>query len=160
YGAAASLDAIRASARDIAAILVEPVQSSHPALQPRAFLHELSDLARVIGAALVFDETITGFRLALGGAQEWFGVRADLAIYGKVLGGGLPIGVVAGRAAYMDGVDGGAWTYADTSFPSANQTFLAGTFAKHPLAMAAADATLQHLIEAGPSLHAQLNART
>ena len=89
---------LRAHAHEIAAVLVEPVQSRRPELQPRGFLHELRAITSESGTALIFDEVVTGFRFHPGGAQAWFGVKADLATYGKVVGGGLPIGVVAGAA--------------------------------------------------------------
>src|SRR4030095_13171413 len=108
----------------------------------------------------VFDEVVTGFCVHPGGAQAWFDVRADLATYGKVLGGGLPIGVVAGRREYMDALDGGGWTYGDASVPEVGVTFFAGTFVRHPLALAAARAVLGHLEKEGPSLQRDLNART
>jgi amino acid adenylation domain-containing protein len=154
-----SLETIAALAGDIAAVLVEPVQSRHPALQPREFLHELRALTQRHGIALIFDEIISGFRCHLGGAQAFFGVRADLATYGKVIGGGLPIGALAGRAEFMDAFDGGAWNYGDDSFPGAAVTFFAGTFVRHPLALAAARAVLTHLKESGPTLQQTLAAR-
>jgi amino acid adenylation domain-containing protein len=154
-----SLEIIAAQAGDIAAVLVEPVQSRHPALQPREFLHALRALTERHGIALIFDEIIAGFRCHPGGAQAFFGVRADLSTYGKVLGGGLPIGALAGRAEYMDAFDGGAWSYGDESFPGAAVTFFAGTFVRHPLALAAARAVLKHLKENGPALQETLAQR-
>jgi glutamate-1-semialdehyde aminotransferase len=136
------------------------VQSRHPDLQPREFLHEVRRLTEAAGCALVFDEVITGFRLGPGGAQAWFDVRADLATYGKVIGGGLPIGVIAGQGRFMDGLDGGCWTYGDASIPEAGVTYFAGTFVRHPLALAAAHAVLSHLEQAGQALYDELNART
>ncbi len=112
------------------------------------------------GTALVFDEVVTGFRSHPGGAQALFGVRADLATYGKVIGGGLPIGLVAGRREYMDALDGGAWQYGDDSIPEVGVTFFAGTFVRHPLALAAARAVLDQLEEQGPELQRDLNLRT
>jgi amino acid adenylation domain-containing protein len=159
YGTAEALEALRAHAADLAAVLVEPVQSRDPEHQPRAFLHELRSLTRRSGAALVFDEMISGFRLGVTGAQGWYGVQADLATYGKVVGGGFPIGVVAGSRGWMDAIDGGAWSYGDDSYPAAAQTFFAGTFCKHPVAMAAACAVLRHLREQGPALYEALHAR-
>jgi len=103
---------------------------------------------------------ITGFRIHPGGAQAWFDVRADLVTYGKIVGGGMPIGVIAGKAAFLDAVDGGMWNFGDESYPKANQTFFAGTFSKHPLAMAAARAVLGHLKQSGPQLQQRLNERT
>ena len=109
---------------------------------------------------LIFDEVITGFRSHLGGAQALFGVRADLASYGKVIGGGLPVGVIAGTRQYMDALDGGPWQYGDDSAPTVGVTYFAGTFVRHPLALAACKASLDHLKEAGPALQTQLNVHT
>jgi glutamate-1-semialdehyde aminotransferase len=159
YGAPESLRAIEAMGTTVAAVLVEPVQSRRPDLQPQAFLQALRKLTADAQSALVFDEVVTGFRCHSGGAQALFGIRADLATYGKVLGGGMPIGVVAGTARFMDALDGGAWRYGDNSAPEVGVTFFAGTFVRHPLALAAARAVLTHLRESGPQLQQQLNAR-
>jgi len=159
YGSEKSLELIRAHASEIAAVLVEPMQSRHPEVQPRAFLHELRRITAEAGTALIFDEVVTGFRVAQGGAQEYYGIRADLATYGKVIGGGYPIGVVAGKAEYLDTLDGGAWQYGDDSAPEVGMTFFAGTFVRHPLALAAAKAVLLHLKEAGPGLQEALSRR-
>ncbi|MCL4180305.1 MAG: amino acid adenylation domain-containing protein [Verrucomicrobia bacterium] len=160
YGAAASLEWIRAHAEELAAVLVEVVQSRHPDLQPREFLQELREITRAAETPLIFDEVITGFRCHPGGAQAYFGIRADLATYGKIVGGGMPLGFVAGRRELMDAFDGGAWQYGDDSFPAVGVTFFAGTFVRHPLAMAAAKAMLHHLKAEGPQLQAGLAART
>ncbi len=160
YGSDRALEVLASRADDLAAVLVEPVQSRRPNLQPRAFLHQLRQLTRGAGVALIFDEMITGFRLDLGGAQAFFDVRADLATYGKVVGGGLPIGVVAGRADYMDGIDGGMWRFGDDSQPMRDTTFFGGTFCQHPLAMASARAVLGYLAEQGPTLQRDLNQRS
>ncbi|MFZ1756567.1 MAG: MupA/Atu3671 family FMN-dependent luciferase-like monooxygenase [Caldilineaceae bacterium] len=160
YGDPEAIKLIQESASELAAVLVEPVQSRRPDLQPRKFLHDLRDITQKSGIALVFDEVITGFRIHPGGAQAWFEVEADLAAYGKVLGGGLPIGCVAGKSIYMNGVDGGVWNYGDDSYPSVNTTFFAGTFCKHPLSMAAARAVLLELKAQGPDLQQRLNQRT
>jgi len=160
YGDPRSLEELKKHRAELAAVLVEPVQSRRPHVQPREFLRELRALTDEWGTALVFDEVITGFRVHPGGAQAWFGVRADLATYGKVVGGGLPIGVVAGRAEFMNAFDGGAWRFGDASFPRSQQTFFAGTFCKHPLAMAAAHAVLSRMRDEGPSLQEGLNSRT
>jgi amino acid adenylation domain-containing protein len=160
YGEPAALDALLAAGPELAAILVEPVQSRRPEFQPRAFLHELRRAADETGAALVLDEVITGFRSHPGGIQSLFGVRGDLVTYGKVIGGGLPIGVIGGKAAYMDAIDGGAWRFGDSSVPTADKTFFTGTFCKHPLAMAAALAVVRHLEERGVGLQDDLNRRT
>jgi amino acid adenylation domain-containing protein len=159
YGATESLDLVRRHAGELAAVLVEPVQSRRPDLQPKEFLKELRKVTAESGIALIFDEIITGFRIHPGGAQAWFGVQADIATYGKVIGGGMPIGVVAGKASYMDGIDGGMWNYGDDSYPQSVMTFFAGTFCKHPLAMAAARAVLKRMKLEGPSLQQRLNER-
>ena len=160
YGTPEALAFIRENAEDLAAVLVEPVQSRRPDFQPREFLHEVRDITEQNGCCLIFDEVITGFRTGLGGAQELFGVRADLATYGKVIGGGFPVGVIAGKRAFMDALDGGAWQYGDDSIPGVGVTYFAGTFVRHPLALAAAKASLEHLKEAGPALQAALGAST
>ena len=109
---------------------------------------------------MIIDEIVTGFRTHPGGVQALFDVRADLVTYGKVLGGGMPIGVLAGRAAFMDALDGGIWQYGDDSFPEVGVTFFAGTFVRHPLALAAAKAVLQHMKAEGPELQRRLTERT
>lgn len=160
YGDPAGLEIVRAHADEIACVLIEPVQSSKPDIQPREFLHDLRALTEELDIAFIMDEVISGFRAAPGGAQEWFGVNADMATYGKVLGGGMPIGALAGKSKYMDGLDSGMWQYGDDSVPEADMTFFAGTFVRHPLAMAAAKAVLTQVQEAGPDLQANLTART
>lgn len=160
YGDPQSLEIIAKHGDEIAAVLVEPVQSRRPDLQPRDFLQELRQVTERTGSALVFDETVTGFRCHPRGAQAWFGVQADIATYGKVVGGGLPIGICCGRAKYMDALDGGNWQYGDASFPEVGVTFFAGTFVRHPLALAAAKAVLTHLKEQGGKLQQRLNETT
>src|SRR5208337_967164 len=93
-------------------------------------------------------------------AQALFGVRADLATYGKVVGGGMPIGILAGRAHFMDALDGGMWQYGDQSYPETGVTFFAGTFVRHPLALAATAAVLKRLKQEGPELQRSLSERT
>lgn len=160
YDKPEALEQIKLHAADLAAVLVVPVQTMRPDLQPREFLHQLRQLTAEYNIPLIFDEMITGFRIHPGGAQAWFGVQADLVTYGKIIGGGLPIGVIAGKTAYLDAIDGGFWQYGDDSSPHAEKTFFAGTFCKHPLAMAAAYAVLQHLKATGPTLQTGLNQRT
>ena len=160
YGNPRSLEAIAQHKQDLAAVLVEPVQSSRLDLQPQAFLQQLRQLTQELGIALIFDEMVTGFRIHPGGAQAWFGVEADIATYGKIVGGGMPIGIIAGKAAYMDRIDGGMWNYGDGSAPSVKTTFFAGTFCKHPLAIAAARAVLKYLKTQGSTLQEDLNQRT
>ncbi|HKC46589.1 MAG TPA: aminotransferase class III-fold pyridoxal phosphate-dependent enzyme [Gemmatimonadales bacterium] len=160
YGSPESLQTIKAMGRQLAAVLVEPVQSRRPDLQPREFLQDLRKITAESETALILDEVVTGFRTHPGGAQALFGVRADIATYGKVIGGGLPIGIVAGRSTYLDALDGGMWRYGDDSYPEVGVTFFAGTFVRHPLALAAARAVLLRLREEGPELQRNLNLRT
>ncbi|KUL53483.1 non-ribosomal peptide synthetase [Streptomyces sp. NRRL S-1521] len=160
YGSEESLALIEQQAGDIAAVVVEPVQSRHPSLRPAGFVRRLRELTRRHGIVLLFDEMLTGFRPAARGAQELYGVTPDLATYGKLLGGGFPIGAIAGRADIMDGVDGGHWNYGDDSYPQADTTFFGGTYIQHPVSMVAARAVLSHLKEHSPRLQERLNART
>lgn len=160
YGADEGLAAIRAAGEELAAVMVEPVQSRNPSLQPIEFLREVRKITEACGAALIFDEMITGFRVHPAGAQGLFGIQADLASYGKIIGGGLPLGLVAGSKRFMDGIDGGPWSFGDHTFPAAERTAFGGTFCQHPLAMAAAKAVLQKIEEDGPTLQERLNERT
>ncbi|WP_310484499.1 aminotransferase class III-fold pyridoxal phosphate-dependent enzyme, partial [Chamaesiphon sp. VAR_48_metabat_403] len=159
YDNPASLDTIRQYADEIAAVVVEPVQSRHPNLQPRAFIQAVRQVTAQLDIALIMDEVITGFRVAPGGAQAYFGVRADLATYGKVVGGGMPIGILTGSAKYMDALDGGFWQFGDRSMPEVGVTFFAGTFVRHPLALAAVEATLAQLKAGGSELQQTLTRK-
>ena len=160
YGSPESLRILKERMHELAAVLVEPSQSRRPDLQPRVFLHALREMTRAAGTALIFDEVITGFRIHPGGAQAVFDVQADLVTYGKSVGAGVPIGVLAGTAQFMDTIDGGMWHYGDASYPQVETTLYAGTYFKHPLVMAAAWAVLNHIKESGPALQRQLNERT
>ncbi|HVR09846.1 MAG TPA: amino acid adenylation domain-containing protein, partial [Thermoanaerobaculia bacterium] len=155
-----ALQAVAEHGRELAAVLVEPIQSRRPDRRPREFLHRLRQLTAESGTALVCDEIISGFRVHPAGAQGWFGLEADLAVYGKVVGGGMPIGIVAGKAEYLDVIDGGAWRFGDGSSPHSPVTVTGGTFSQHPLAMAAAVAVLREIERRGPALQQQLNQRT
>lgn len=159
YGKQESLYALKEMGSDLAAILVEPVQSRAPELQPKEFLHQLREIVDQFNIALIFDEVVTGFRTCMGGAQEYFDIKADIATYGKVVGGGWPIGVIAGKAEFMDALDGGQWQYGDESIPEAGVTYFAGTFVRHPPALAAAKAVLTYLNKEGPDLQLRLNQR-
>jgi glutamate-1-semialdehyde aminotransferase len=153
-------DKIREHKGELAAVLLEPLQNRRPDMKPGPFLKEMRRVTDEIGAALIFDEVVSGFRFHPGGAQAVFGVQADLVTYGKAVGAGLPVGVVAGKAEYMDPIDGGAWNYGDDSYPRAETTFFTGTYFKHPMIMAGVYATLKHLKESGPRLQEELNERT
>ena len=115
----------------------------------RDYLKGVRELADEHGVLLAFDEIITGFRLALGGAQEWYGIEPDLATFGKVAGGGLPIGLVCGRREILALAD-----------PSRKEKFVSiggGTFSENPLTMAAGLATIRHLRRHSSSIYPRLN---
>lgn len=160
YGDPKSLEILAQHAHELAAVLVEPVQSRRPDLQPVEFLQALRKLTRESGTALIFDEVITGFRVHPGGVQALFGVDADLVTYGKGIGAGLPVAVIAGKAAFIDPIDGGQWNYGDKSFPRVERTYVAGTYFMHPLTMSAVCSALTHLKKSGSQLQESLNART
>jgi acyl transferase domain-containing protein len=159
YDAPDAMAILQSRAHELAAVMVEPVQSRSPEYQPRELLHQLREFTHQSGIALIFDEVVTGFRIHPGGAQAHFGVKADIATYGKIVGGGLPIGVIAGTTKYMDALDGGQWQFGDDSIPEVGVTYFAGTFVRHPLALAAAKAVLTHLKQSGAGLQQQLNAK-
>ena len=160
YGDEASLDTIRRHADRVAAVVLEAVPSRYPERQPVEFVRALRELCDQYGIVLMFDEMLTGFRPHPQGAQGIFGVRADLATYGKVIGGGYPIGAIAGRADIMDWIDGGHWRYGDDSMPMGETTFFGGTYIQHPVSMVAARAVLTHLRDQGPGLQRGLTAKT
>ena len=160
YGTEESLNAIRRISGELAAILVEPVQSRRPGFQPVEFLKELRKIADEGGAALIFDEMITGFRTHPGGAQAVFGIKADIATYGKAVGGGMPISMIGGKSRFMDAVDGGFWQYGDDSKPEAEVMFFGGTFCRHPLAISSSLAALRYMELHGPALQEAVNQKT
>jgi amino acid adenylation domain-containing protein len=160
YATPETLQWLKDNASDLAAVLVEPVQSRRPDLQPREFLQELRALTSASGALLIFDEVVTGFRSHPGGTQAIFGIQADIASYGKVVGGGYPIGVIAGKREFMDALDGGHWEFGDGSIPTVGVTYFAGTFVRHPLALVATHAVLELYKREGPKLQERLNADT
>jgi len=160
YGTEESLRIITERAHELAAVLVEPVQSRRPEFAPVEFLRKLRSITKASGTCLIFDEVITGFRMHPGGAQALFGLKADLATYGKVIGAGISIGVIAGNKEYMNALDGGDWNYGDTSTPEAGVTYFAGTFVRHPLALAASKASLEYMKAKGPDLQRSLTEKT
>jgi glutamate-1-semialdehyde 2,1-aminomutase len=137
---------VRDNPPGVAAIIVEPVVGNSGFISPEpGFLEGLRALADSSGALLIFDEVMTGFRIAAGGAKERFGVTADLTTLGKVIGGGLPVAAYGGRREIMDRIA-----------PS-GPVYQAGTLSGNPLAMAAGLATLTALT---PALHAKIERRT
>jgi len=160
YGTEESLQIIRERAHELAAVLVEPIQSRRPEFVPVEFLRELRQITAHAGTALIFDEVISGFRFHPQGAQGLFDIQADIATYGKVAGAGISIGIIAGTTPYMDALDGGFWSFGDDSAPEAGVTYFAGTFVRHPLALATTKASLEYLKEQGPQLQETVNKRT
>lgn len=160
YGTDESLQIIRERAHELAAVLVEPVQSRRPEFQPIEFLQEVRKITEAANTAFIFDEVITGFRMHPQGIQGLYNIKADIATYGKVIGGGLSIGAIAGSAKYMDALDGGYWQFGDDSYPEVGVTYFAGTFVRHPLALASAKASLLHLKQHGPKLQNDLSTMT
>ncbi|WP_266157600.1 type I polyketide synthase, partial [Dyella silvatica] len=160
YDSDEALQAIARHADSLAAVIVEPVQSRALHVQPREFLQRLRELTSRLGILLIFDEMITGFRTAPGGAQALFGVEADLVTYGKTIGGGVPMAALAARGNLLDGIDGGSWQFGDDSAPNPYTTFFAGTFNNHPLGLALCHAVLSELKRRGPAFQQSLNDRT
>ncbi len=132
---------------EIAAIIVEPVAGNMGCIVPKeGYLQGLRNLCTREGAVLIFDEVMTGFRLAQGGAQQRLSVDADLITYGKVIGGGMPVGAFGGKAEIMQSV------------APLGKVYQAGTLSGNPLAMAAGKAQLQHL-KNNPDVYSSLDAK-
>jgi glutamate-1-semialdehyde 2,1-aminomutase len=146
---AAVRDAFNAHPGQIAAVIVEPVAGNMGVVPPEpGFLEHVRTLTREQGALLIFDEVITGFRIALGGAQERFRITPDLTCLGKIVGGGLPVGAYGGRREIMELVS------------PLGPVYQAGTLSGNPLAMVAGLATLRLLTEPGVYDHLErLSAR-
>lgn len=137
-----------ANANEIAAIIIEPVAGNMGCVPPaEGFLQGLRDLSDAHGTLLIFDEVMTGFRLAKGGAQELYGIKADIAAFGKVIGGGLPVGAFAARNEIMD------------YLAPVGPVYQAGTLSGNPLAMAAGYEMLKAL-DADPEIFTRLDAKT
>ncbi len=133
---------------EIAAVILEPIAGNMGCVLPQEnFIKELKEHCHDNGALLIFDEVMTGFRLALGGAQEVLSIDADLVTYGKVIGGGLPVGAFGGRAKIMD--------YLAPEGP----VYQAGTLSGNPIAMSAGYAMLNHLKE-NPNVFISLQDKT
>jgi glutamate-1-semialdehyde 2,1-aminomutase len=136
-------DTVEHHAAELAAIVVEPVAGNMGVVPPEpGFLEALRELADASGALLVFDEVITGFRVARGGAQELYGVLPDLSVLGKIAGGGLPLAAFGGRGEVMD------------ALAPAGPVYQAGTLSGNPLATAAALVVLRRLRD--PGVYARL----
>ena len=143
-------DLIKQYKDDLAMVVIEPVQSSNPRLDNQEFLKGLREVCTECDVLLMFDEVITGFRIEYGGCQEYYNIFPDVVTYGKAVGGGMPIGVVAGSKRVMNAFSG-----SDNTPP----IFAGGTFNGHPLTMVSGIAILKHLKknqkEIYPYLHEQ-----
>jgi glutamate-1-semialdehyde 2,1-aminomutase len=150
YNDIASVEAAFAKHKgDIAAIILEPVVGNAGTLIPKAgYLEALRALTLEEGALLIFDEVMTGFRLALGGAQQRFGIKPDLTTMGKIVGGGLPVGVFGGREDVMN------------MLAPLGPVYQAGTLSGNPLAMAAGSATVGRLIREAGTIYPQIDETT
>ena len=138
---------LEANSNQVAAVIVEPVAANMGVVPPQpGFLEGLRALCDESGALLIFDEVITGFRLALGGAQEYYGVKADLVTYGKIIGGGMPVGAYGGSRKLMELV------------APLGPVYQAGTLSGNPVAMAAGLTQLRFL-EAHPEVYENLERR-
>ncbi len=149
YRDPAAFDLIRRHKDALALVMVEGVQSSNPQAGAGEFLRELAQVCRDSGVLFAIDEVITGFRIAYGGAQERFGVVPDLATYGKVLGGGLPVGAITGRAEVME---------VFTGLGAERGVFSGGTFSGNPLTMEAGAAMVTHLRD-NPAIYTRMQAQ-
>jgi glutamate-1-semialdehyde 2,1-aminomutase len=146
-----NLDSVKALFREkgneIAAVIVEPVCGNMGVVLPSGdFLQGLRDITKEYGALLIFDEVITGFRLAKGGAQEYYNVMPDLTTLGKIIGGGLPVGAYGGRKEIMD------------MLAPVGPVYQAGTLSGNPLAMAAG-ITMLKLIDETPDFYQELERK-
>ena len=144
------LDALKACfekySSELACAIIEPIPANNGLLlQEKTFLLELRKLCTDFGVLLIFDEVMTGFRLAKGGAQERFGVIPDLTTLGKIIGGGMPVGAYGGKKEIMDFVS------------PAGPVYQAGTLSGNPIAMAAGLAMLKHL-DTHPEVYTRLEA--
>ncbi len=148
YRHPAAFDLIRSHADELALVMVEGVQSSNPQPEAGEFLRELRQVCSEAGVLFMIDEVITGFRLTYGGAQELFDVEPDLATYGKAIGGGLPVGAIAGRADVMN---------VFTGLAADRGVFSGGTFSGNPLTMAAGAAAIGYVHD-HPEVYQHMNA--
>ena len=150
YNHPAAFDKILRYAPRLAGVIIEPVQGAAGTIPAnREFLSELRRITREIGAFLIFDEVITGFRLGPGGAQEFYGIIPDVSTYGKVAGGGLPFGAVGGTAEAM--------RLMEYDLEPERSILMAGTFNGNPMTIAAGTAVLRRLGKE-PQLYAHMNA--
>jgi glutamate-1-semialdehyde 2,1-aminomutase len=154
YRSQTAFDLIRKHKDELAMVMIEAAQSSNPHMNDeiREFLHELRAVCTQSGVLMMMDEVITGFRFAYGGAQEFYGVKPDLATYGKALGGGLPVGAVGGRADIMR-----LFNALHEGDPKGIMS--GGTFSGNPLTMAAGYAQVRYFDENRDAVYPHINGQ-
>ena len=154
YRSQAAFDIIRKHKDELAVVMIEAAQSSNPHMNDeiREFLHELKAVCAQSGVLFMMDEVITGFRFAYGGAQEFYGIKPDLATYGKALGGGLPIGAVGGRADIMR-----LFNALHEGDPKGIMS--GGTFSGNPLTMAAGYAQVKYFDDNRDTVYPHINGQ-
>jgi len=143
---------LESSANDLAGVIIEPVVGAGGVIPAKKeYLEFLKQKCSELGAILIFDEIITGFRLALGGAQEYYGITPDMCTLGKILGGGLPVSAIAGKSEIM--------SLADVTNKSKTERCWigGGTFSENSLCMKSGIATLNHLGKNRKSIYRNLN---
>ena len=148
YNTSEAFEIIEKNKDDLAMVIVEPSQGSNPRDDMKEFLTNLRNVTERHQIVLCFDEIITGFRVKYGGCQEYYGIDADLVTYGKTVGGGMPIGVVAGREKIMCAINGNL-----KNLP----VFMGGTFSANPLAMQVSKALLTYLYTNKDKIYPRLN---
>ena len=144
YNSDRAFEIIRRHKNELALVLIEPVQGSNPRDDIAEFLKDLRKTCTEFDVLLGFDEIITGFRLGLGGAQEKFGIDADIAAYGKVIGAGFPVGIVRGRSDIMRLVG--------------REVYFGGTFSANPFVMTASSALVEYLTANRDTVYPHLDA--
>lgn len=141
--------AVKKERESLAAVIVEPVIGNIGVVIPKeGFLKTLREVTERYGVVLIFDEVITGFRLALGGAQEYYGVKPDLTTLGKILGGGFPMAAYAGRKEIM------------RMIAPSGKVYQAGTFSGNPVSVVAGLATIEYLKSGGTAFYRELESKT
>lgn len=153
YNYSESLDRIRQNADKLAAVIVEPVPTVCP-IDFSDFLRELRKVTEECGIILIFDEVLSGYRMALGGAQEYFGIQADLVTYGKIIGGGFPAGAIAGSREFLSAIISSGDTRKDVK----NKVAITGTFSGNPVTCAGGVATLEYLKANKDTLYPRLES--
>jgi len=151
YNSDKAFEVIKENSSDIALVIVEPSQGSNPRADVAEFLTSLRKITTENDILLCFDEVITGFRVSLGGASQHYKISPDLCTYGKTVGGGLPIGIVAGKKDILDYVSNGK---------DIMPTFFGGTFSGNPLGMAVGNALVSHLLENELFVYSKLEAQS